>query len=76
MSEKPAALYYQPRADVTFYWQRGAGCMLVHRGNCVAGSSGPVVGKVAVPAGGWIDQAEVRARAEAWLAEHNGRPSR
>lgn len=73
MSDKPAALYYHQRADVTFYWQRGAGHMDVHKGNRMSGTSGPIVARVPVPPNGWLDQAEVRARAHKWLAEHNGR---
>lgn len=73
MTEKPAALYYHPRADLTCYWQRGAPAMLVQQGNRITGPGGPVVSRVPVPPGGWIDQTEVRARAEAWLAERNGR---
>ncbi len=73
MTEKPASLYYHERADLTFYWQRGAPFMLVHKGNQMSGTSGPIVSKVPVPPNGWIDNTEVRNRAEAWLAEQNGR---
>lgn len=66
------ALYYHERANVTFRWQRGDSYMFVYRGNSLTGRTGPVVAQVEVPAT-WVDEAEVRQRAQAWLAEQNGR---
>lgn len=71
MSDKPTALYHHEHANVTFVWQRGAPAMLVYRGDHINGPvEGPPVAHVPVPPNGWIDQVEVRNRAQAWLADH------
>ncbi len=73
MSNQPVALYYHERAGLTFRWERGAGRMLVFRGNEMTEQRGALVDQVPVRVDGWLDHAEVRQRAEAWLRERNGR---
>jgi hypothetical protein len=57
------------RDGVTFRWARGDEAMTIQRGDHRGSHAiGAVIDRVPVPAEGWDDVADVRRRANGWLA--------
>jgi hypothetical protein len=57
------------RQGFTFRWQRGDEVMTVQLGNFRDGTLAGVIDRVSVPPDGWVDQTDVRRRANAWLTQ-------
>jgi hypothetical protein len=56
------------REGFTFRWARGDEVMTVQRGDYRDGTLAEHVDQVAVPSDGWVDESDVRRRANHWLA--------
>lgn len=62
------------RQGFTFRWERGNEVMTVQRGDYRDNTLAGVVDRVPVPPDGWVDQTDVRRRANAWLVQAAQRP--
>lgn len=62
------------RHGFTFRWARGDEVMTVQRGHYRDGTLSAVIDRVPVSPKGWVDQTDVRRRADAWLTQAAQQP--